>query len=205
MKIVAAMVVSILLIGLGVLTAYIEAEAPSRHESLGGAGQAKALVLYHPSRDAGFSDDLSMAFADGLKLAGLAVERATLTSATPASPKGYALVAVVSNTYWWTPDLPTLRYLDRARLDSIPVVALIGGAGATGRSQRVLEEALGRTGAKVLAARSFWLWRPNDEARMNETNRTVALDMARRLGLDIGATLAGPASRAPAAAMVRPG
>lgn len=93
----------------------------------------------------------------------------------------------------------------RGRLDAIPVVAVIGGAGATGRSQRILEEALGRTGAKVLATRSFWLWRPNDEARMNEANRAVALDMARRLGLDIGATLAGPASRAPAAAMVRPG
>ncbi len=99
MKIVAAVVGSILLIGLGGLTAYVEAEGPLRHESPGDAGRARALVLHHPSRDAGFSDDLSMALAQGLKSAGLAVERATLTSATPVRPMGYALVAVTSNAY----------------------------------------------------------------------------------------------------------
>ena len=118
--------------------------------------------------------------------AGFQVDRATLTSATLARPEGYALVAVVTNTYYWTPDLPTLRYLRRAHLQGIAVVGLVAGAGSTGHSQRVLERALLRAGATVLQTRSFWLWRPNDESRPNEPNRQVALDLARQLGTHSG-------------------
>ncbi len=169
--------------GLLVLGVVVEREGPYVFETLGpGAGPGRALVLYHPSRDAHFSDDLSLALAQGLMQAGLAVDRATLTANTPAHPAGYAIVGVVSNTYYWTPDLPTLRYLRRAQFDSALVVGLIGGAGATGRSQQMLDLALRTSGATVLTTKAFWLWRPNDETRMDEPNRAVALDLARRLG-----------------------
>jgi hypothetical protein len=59
---------------------------------------------------------------------------------------------------------------------------VIGGAGSTGRSQRLLEAALRGTGARVLQVRSLWLWRPNDESRLKESNRRVALELARQLG-----------------------
>lgn len=176
----------ILLAGLTVVTITFEVESAYKQESLGGEGHAKALVLFHPSRDARFSDDLSMALADGLIAAGYAVRRATLTQDTPGAPSEYALIAVVSNTCWWTPDLPTLRYLARARFDGIAVIGLIGGAGVTGRSRRMVDEALHQTGAKVMQTRSFWLFRPNDEARMSEDNRAVALDLAKRFGEESG-------------------
>ena len=173
----------VLAVGLLVLGIVVEREGPYIFETLApGAGEGRALILYHPSRDARFSDELSLALAQGLAEGGLAVDRATLTTSTPAHPRGYAFIGVVSNTYYWTPDLPTLRYLRRAQLDSIPVVGLIGGAGATGRSRRMLDEALRATGATVLTTRAFWLWRPNDETRMDEPNREVALDLARKLG-----------------------
>ncbi|MGE0157973.1 MAG: hypothetical protein AB7T31_01100 [Gemmatimonadales bacterium] len=160
------------------VTVAVERESDFAHEDLGGAGPGRALVLYHPSRDARFSDELSSAVARGFRRAGLAVERATLTTRTQARADGYAIVAVVSNTYFWTPDRPTLRFLRRARFDAIPVIGLMGGAGATGRSERLLHEALGRTGALSVETRSFWLWRPNDEARAEVPNREMAVERA---------------------------
>ena len=182
----ALVIASLLLAGLMVVSFIVEMEADYTLQTLADHGKAKALVLFHPSRDAKFSDDLSLAFAEGLKAAGFAVERATLTSATPADPRGYALIGVVTNTYYWTPDLPTLRYLKRAKLDGIAVVGLVGGAGATARSQRILDEALRRTGARVIETRSFWLWRPNDENRIHESNREIALELAKQLGTETG-------------------
>lgn len=200
MKKIAIVIAVIVLAGLAIVTIYVEREAQYRLESLASAGKAKALVLYHPSRDAHFSDDLSLALAEGLKTAGFSVDRATMTSQTPATPKQYALIAVVSNTFWWTPDLPTLRYLERARLEGSAAIGLILGAGSTGRSQRLLDEALRKTGANVIRTRSFWIKHPNDEARMNEENRAVALDMAKQFGSDTGTVVLAPAAKSSALA-----
>jgi flavorubredoxin len=184
MKMIAIAIVLILLLGLAIVTIFVESEADYKLDTLGGEGKARALILFHPSRDAHFSDELSISLADGLKSAGFSVHRATITRDTPDALKDYALIAVVSNTYWWTPDIPTLRYLKRARIDGVHAIGLIGGAGATGRSQKMLEEALRKTGANVIQTRSFWLFRPNDETRMNEPNREVATQMARQFGAD---------------------
>jgi hypothetical protein len=189
MKVIAIAIGLILLLGAVLVTVYVEFPAAYKHEGLGNEGsegRARALVLYHPSRDAHFSDDLSLAVADGLKAAGFSVDRATLGGDTPATPQGYTLVAVVSNTFWYTPDLPTLFYLGRARLEGIPAIGLIGGAGSTDRSQAKLDEALRKTGARVIRTRSFWIARPNDEKRMAEPNRQVALDMAKQFGEESG-------------------
>jgi hypothetical protein len=189
----------LLLLGVAwcVLSVVVEREGQYVFETLGvGTSHARALILYHPSRDAGFSDDLSLAFAQGLQAQGVAVDRATLTSDTPADPQGYSLVAVVTNTYYWTPDLPTLHYLERAHLTQVRVVGLIGGAGSTGRAQRVLETALRQAGATAPQTRPFWLWRPNDEARPHASNRDVALDLAKQFGLESAkALLPGDASQ----------
>jgi hypothetical protein len=116
------------------------------------------------------------------------VERATITRSTPPHLEGYAIVAVVSNTYYWTPDLPTLRYLRRARLGGRMAIGLMGGAGSTERAERLLAESLRQTGAESVETRSFWLWRPNDEARTNESNREVAMELAELFGYEVGAS-----------------
>jgi hypothetical protein len=174
------------IVALGVVSVWVERESDYTLGRLGGAGEARALVLYHPSRDAHFSDELSLAVARGFLKAGLAVDRATTTSATPDRPTGYAVVAVIGNTYYWTPDLPTQRYLRRARFDGLPVLGIMGGAGATGRSERMLDEALRRAGGSIVATRSYWLLRPNDEARIDEPNRARALQNAEALALEVG-------------------
>lgn len=172
------------LIGLVYVSVLVQIEGEPRQEQLGGDGPRKALVLFHPSRDAHFSEDLSWAVVQGLKAAGFAVERATITGKTPTRPQGYALIVVVSNTYYWAPDLPTLRYLERARLEGVALLGLIGGSGSTDRSRRLLDEALRRTGGNVLATRSFWLLRPNDERRLTEPNRDVAVQMAHQFAAE---------------------
>lgn len=186
LKMIAIALGVILLVALGIVTAIVEVESDYKHESLGGEGELTALVLFHPSRDAHFSEDLSVAVADGLKATGFSVHRATLTRDTPEAPKDYALIAVVSNTFWWTPDLPTLRYLARAKFGGVYAIGLIGGGGSTGRSHRILDEALRKSGANVIRTRAFWLGRPNDETRIDEPNRAVALEMAKKFGEDSG-------------------
>ena len=171
---------------LALTTIIVERESEYAVETVSASGKLRALVLYHPSRDAHFSDDLSLALARGLAAAGFAVDRATFNSQTPPHPDQYAVIGIVSNTYFWTPDRPTLNYLERARLQGVAAIGIMGGAGATGRSERVLREAIAATGATVLQTRSFWLLRPNDESRMDDPNRQVAVDAATRLGRDLG-------------------
>lgn len=197
LKKIALVLVLVLLAGWIGISVIVELDGAYIHEELGGGSRGRALVLFHPSRDAHFSDEISMALVEGFKEAGLTVERATLTRETPAHPEGYAIIGVVSNTYYWTPDLPTLRYLERARLDGVRVIGVIGGAGSTGRSQRLLDEALRRTGAAVLQTRAFWLWRPNDESRLDQPNREVALQLAREFGLQSATTAMAGAPAVP--------
>jgi hypothetical protein len=169
----------------------VQVEGAYVHEELGtGKGaRGKALILYHPSRDAHFAEDLTLALAQGLSESGFAVSRATMTAKTPAHPEGYAIVAVVSNTYYSAPDKPTMHYLERARFDGMTAIGLIGGAGSTARAERLLDEALHHTNARVLGTRHFWIMRPNDEKRMAEPNRDVARDLARRFGAETGAAM----------------
>ena len=189
MRKAAIWIVAVLLVAAFGVTAYVEAEADYRLEAISSADSPKVLVLYHPSRDAHFSDEISLAVAEGFRDAGLAVDRATITGKTPATPQGYALVAVVSNTFWFTPDLPTSRYLGRARLQGLRTVGLMCGTGSTGRSERKLRAALEKAGAIVVTTRSYWVSRPNDEKRTDQPNREVARQMARALGLEVGQAL----------------
>jgi hypothetical protein len=194
-----AIVIALLLLlgGVGV-TVYVEREAEPKRESVSRDGDARALVIYHPSRDARFSDEISMAVAQGLKDAGFAVDRETTTSSTSAKPQGYTVIAVVANTFWFQPDRPTLRYLARARLDGIKAIGLTCGAGSTDRSERLLSEALKKTGANLFETRSYWISRPNDETRIEAQNRAVAIEKARAFGLATGRNILAANATQPA-------
>src|SRR5689334_5239258 len=88
-------ILAVIALGAAIVTIVVEREAKYVLEPLGGTGPARALVLYHPSRDAHFSEEISLAFAKGLEAAGFAVDRATLTKQTPARPDQYAVIAIV--------------------------------------------------------------------------------------------------------------
>lgn len=175
-----------MLISLVAVTIYVEREAPYSSEVLAPGEAGKALIFYHPSRDAQFSDELSLALARGFEDAKLGVERRTMTSATPPTVQGFDVVAVVSNTFYGQPDWPTMRYLKRADFKGIPIIGIIAGSGATGRAQTALTEALGRTGADLRGVHPLWIARPNDPARPDEDNRQVAASMARKFAFELG-------------------
>ena len=169
--------------GMALLALFVEHEANYVLQPLHTSSGPRALILYHPSRDAHFADDLSVAIGQGLNAAGYSVDRATLTGMTPAQPLGYRLVVIVSNTYFWTPDIPTLRYLKRARLNHLWVIGVIAGAGSTTRSERLMQKALIQSGASVLAMHAYWIAKPNEESPATVSNREVALQSARQLGM----------------------
>ena len=125
MKPVLFVIGFLLLASAAIETAVVESEGDYKHEVLGGAGPARGLVG-----------------------GGLAVERATLTGATPDA------------------------------------LGIIGGAGSTGHSQRLLDEALRKSAARVISTRSFWIFQPNEETDSGEPNRQVAMRLAEKLGRD---------------------
>jgi hypothetical protein len=184
MGVIFKLVFLLLLVQLLTMSLIVQIPADFTLESLGGSGQRKALILHHPSRDSHFSDEITLAAAGGLEAAGFTVERATMTNATPARFRSYDFIAVVSNTYYWTPDLPSLWYLERANLNGLPAIGLICGAGATSRSERLLDQAIRSTGANLIATQPFWLARPNDRNRLNEPNRDLAIQAARQFAFE---------------------
>lgn len=200
-KWVVLTLVAIVLISVAVVTLWVEREAAFRKERLIAEGRAKALILYHPSRDAHFSDDLTMALARGFQEQNFAVERWTMTSQTPPDPTGFALIAVVSNTFYGAPDWPTQAYLERARLAEQPVIAIIAGSGTTQRAQLSLAKMIKATGARLLEIRPLWTTRPNDPARASGSNRQIAMDIAQAMAREAGRQVlmsGGVAERVPA-------
>lgn len=168
------------------ITVWVQGEAPFRKERLGGPGRAKALILYHPSRDAHFSDDLTMALAHGFEASGFSVERWTMTSHTPTRPRGFAVIALVSNTFFWAPDWPTRDYLDRADLGGQNLVAILAGGGNTRRAQMTLIRDIQDSGAHLLTVRELWTSRPNGSGGTSGTNREQAMVIARQIAEHTG-------------------
>ena len=184
----SAMLAVIAIIVLGVLgvTFWVETEAPFRKERLATGTAGKALILYHPSRDAHFADDLTRAVGRGFEEEGLAVERWTMTRRTPARPENFAIVAVVSNTFFGAPDWPTQRYLETARFEDQKLLAILGGGGITDRAEISLIQAIGRTGADLLAHRALWTSRPNQPGAAAASNRALAMEIAQAMARDAG-------------------
>ena len=140
--------------------------------------QGQALVIYNPDPIYDLDAQICQSFAKGLAESGYT----TLVSTTDwftGQVDSFDLVVVCANTYNWAPDWATIRFIDRTlSLDQKPVVAITLGSGSTQRSQHLLEEALNARGSQLIDSKSFWLMRPNDEARMDESNVFVANDLA---------------------------
>lgn len=147
-----------------------------------------ALVLYHP----GLSDlqeALTSAFAQGLVERDWRVTRSTTSAAAPTDTAGFDLLVLGVHTYWWAPDGPTRRYLERAGdLQGLPVVVLLSALGASSRAEARSAAWVTRHGGRVLEVRPFFVLRPNDEADPRP-NRVVALERARELAISVDAAL----------------
>ena len=142
--------------------------------------KGKALILYNPDPIYDLDAQLARAFSEGLASQGWASEVAAYETFQDSIPPQQDLCILIANTYNWAPDWPTRHFIERASwLEGQPVVALTLGSGATGRSQRFLEEVLEARRVVLKGSRTYWLLRPNDESRPGEPNVRVARDLVR--------------------------
>jgi AICAR transformylase/IMP cyclohydrolase PurH len=86
-----------------------------------------------------------------------------------------------ANTYNWSPDWAISNFIKSDTLiSSKNVVAITLGAGTTSRSQRLLESYIKSKNGKLIASKSFYLWRPNDEALAQESNVALAINLTKQ-------------------------
>lgn len=189
LMLIFVLLVAIALGGAVGITMWVQHEAPFHQDQLVTKGRGRALILFHPSRDAHFSDDVSLALARGFEEAGYKVDRWTITGQTPRRPEGFTVIVIVSNTFFWAPDWPTQRYLARADLGGANVLAVICGGGTTERAQDALARDIGRAGAKLLGIRALWTSRPNEPGFKEAANRQLAMELAHWMALDAGTRL----------------
>lgn len=171
--------VAFLLLAWLILTLWIEQEGSKRNLELGATVNGKiVLVVYDPDPFYNFDQQLCEAFALTLVDQGWKVVVSTVSAAKELKNSQYNLYVLCANTYNWSPDWAIANYIKTtAPIEQRKVVAITVGAGSTGRSQREFETLIRSKGAILIDSRSFWLWRPNDEALLQESNVILALNL----------------------------
>ncbi|MCB0792206.1 MAG: hypothetical protein H6595_12695 [Flavobacteriales bacterium] len=170
------------------LTVWVEAEGPANEEELGPANAPRhALVVYDPDPIYDLDAQVCHAFAEGLVTNGYNATVATVAAARRFDATTFDLLVLCANTYNWRPDRAIQHYVkDLGDLGHRPVFAITLGSGSTEDAQHVFEELVQGQAADLVASKTLWLMRPNDEARMEESNVDVATDMARQWGREQG-------------------
>ena len=188
-----AAVIAVIWVG---LTLWVEMDGPAKSWQVGEEQWTRsALLVYDPDPIYDLDRQVCQAFAEGLAEQGIRSTVATVAAAEDIELARPDLFVLCANTYNWRPDRSIVHYVERtASLKGASVVALTLGSGSTEAAQRAFEERIRAVGARIIASRSSWLMRPNDEARMEEDNVAVAIDMTRRWAaeLDVPEGSGGP-------------
>lgn len=139
----------------------------------------KALVVFDDDPLSDFDENICYSFANGLAQQNWSVTISSVNEACRDSSTRYNLYVLCANTYNFAPDWAISHYIHNGdHLQNTPVVAITLGAGTTQRAQRLLEENLKNKGADLIDSHVFWLMRPNDDTRLEDSNVQVALEMA---------------------------
>ena len=172
----------------GLLTLFAEMKGKSYSSSFGmDAAEKTALIIYDPDPFYNLDQQVSEAVAIGLAEFGWMAKVYTVKAAEDLPTDQFDLFVFCANTYNWAPDWAVKGFIDRCPdIENSPVAAITLGSGSTGRSKRLLEEAIHENGGQLLNSETWWLMRPNDESRLEERNVNVATDLAE----DLGAALA---------------
>jgi hypothetical protein len=128
-------------------------------------GIKTALILYHPGLTS-FSHDVAYAFADGLMINDWRVEIATPSTQAPSDLSRYDLLVVLTNTYAFTPDKPTMRQLERwGDLDGIETFLVTLGAGSVQESKKSLENMISASNGEIVQSLALFSMAPNEGDR----------------------------------------
>lgn len=178
-RIISRVLLSIGLIW-GLLTIWVEQLRPAQTwEFPVQTPKGNILVLFNPDPIYNLDQQVAESFATAAQQQGWHSSIVTLAAADTIDPGRFDLFVFCANTYNWSPDRPTKKYIRKARwLEGRPVVAIIMGSGSTARSGRLLRELLQEQGAVIVQTTDLWLMRPNDESQTNRGNVSIARSKA---------------------------
>lgn len=169
------------------LTVWAERAGPKRSWELGSqTAKKKALIVYDPDPLYNLDEQVSRAFGQALADGGMRVTVASVAAADMYADQPIDLYVFCANTYNWRPDWAVSGFIQKQQnLNGKSVVAITLGGGSTGASQKALETLILDKQADLLDSRSLWLFRPNNESRMQESNIAVTVSMASSWGEEI--------------------
>lgn len=145
--------------------------------------QGQVLILYHHDRIYDFGKRI------GLSLAATAQKEnwsSTLSTYSFDSMMGelnlsaFQKVVILTNVYNWRPDSEAMQWLEQnaAKLKQKKLSVFILGMGSTNEARQIAYLKAKNTGAVIGFTKSLWLWRPNDDLRLDDPNLQVADDVA---------------------------
>lgn len=169
------------------LTFYVQREGPEAMSSIGeSVNNPKALIVYDPDPFYDLDEQVCTSFALGLAEEGWSSKVVSVASTKDLGKETYDLYVFCANTYNWAPDRSVSNYIkDHQNLKEKKTVAITLGSGSTERSKRILEELIKQKEASLMASKTFWLMRLNDESRIKESNIKVAVETANAFGKQI--------------------
>lgn len=167
--------------GWGILTWMVEKKGPKKSWDFGDTNSDyQALIVYDPDPFYNFDEQVCLSVAEVLADNSMKVRVVSVAAAGEHDLKTFDVLVFCANTYNWSPDWAIQDFIiDQKSLQGKPVMAITLGAGSTASSKKKLEQLIFNKNGTILGSSAFWLMRPNDEARMNESNVRVALSMVR--------------------------
>jgi hypothetical protein len=186
-----SIVIATILIGWTLLTLWVEREGNPVMEILGAPDHhPHALIVYDPDPFYNLDYRVCRTFGQVLADSGWAVTIATVAAARNHRLPPPHVFIFCANTYNWAPDRAVSQYIRRdAPIAGKNTVAITIGSGSTERSKRLMEEQIRARNGRLIASRSFWLLRPNDETRLEEPNMEVACAQIRVWAQELTAAL----------------
>ncbi|WP_428663120.1 hypothetical protein [Runella sp.] len=175
-SIITVLAFSGLLVVWTILTVWTEAKGPPKSIDLGN-GKKQVLIVYDPDPICNLDEKVCVTFGKALAKRGIKVKVATVSAADKLNAADFEAYVFCANTYNWRPDRAVTGFIEKTSITDKPVIAITLGSGSTESSQKALEKLILKKKGKLVGSRSFWLLRPNDELRMEESNVKVALSM----------------------------
>lgn len=170
-----------------ILTFWAEAEGESKTWEAGNSlSHKKVLIVYDPDPFYNLDQQVCEAVGNVLAKNGWHVTYQTVKAAKKRSNTKFSLYVFCANTYNWSPDWSITSFIKKdIVIKGKNVAALTLGGGSTRRAQRLFENEIIERGGVLLGSRAYWLWRPNDDSRLKESNVKIAVEIAEKFGKEI--------------------
>lgn len=186
MRISIIIVISLFLIWIAI-TIWVQSEGGKCIQHFGSTEAVKkALIVYDPDPFYNFDQQLCETFGRTLASDNWYTTVATVKAAKEINISSFDLYVFCANTYNWEPDWSIEKFIIRnGSLYKKKVVAVTLGAGLTERSKHTLEVLIRGKGSILVDSKSFWLYKPNDASRKNESNVKVAKELVQKWVIEL--------------------